>query len=197
MALGLRPDMQVRTLADLVPVSEELAPEHLDDALHRHARNFSALLAPPASEFSADVTGGLVRASVALLVGTHDAVILHVPRTLDEVALAGLRMADEVLLVTTQDLFSLYGAKRTMWQLQLDATSDRCRILINRFGRGQPAPLDMARVLGVRPWGAVRFDPAVRRAQDVGELLPPRSRRAGRDVRGLAHRLVPLPRGGG
>jgi pilus assembly protein CpaE len=193
VSLGLAPDEEPHTLADLVPVMEELSPDHVTEALVRHPRGFDALLSPPARDLRgvAPVTPGLVRASVALLAADHDAVVLHAPRALDTVASAGVRIADRVLLVTTQDLFSLYGAKRALWQFELDRPPERCRVVLNRFSRGHLPPADVGRILGVRPWATVRFDPAVRRAQDLGRLLPPRARRAGRDVRDLARRLVP------
>jgi Flp pilus assembly CpaE family ATPase len=127
---------------------------------------------------------------VSLLAASHEGVVLHLPRGADDVATTGLAVADAIILVTTQDLFSLYGAKRAMWQLRLDDPGGRCRVVVNRFGRGQLVTTDIARVLGVRPWATVRFDAAVRRAQDLGQLLPPKSRRAARDVRALARNLV-------
>jgi pilus assembly protein CpaE len=198
VSLGLSPDATPHTLADLVSVMEELSPDHLTEALLRHPRGFDALLSPPAGDLRGGVivTPGLVRASVALLAADHDAVLLHAPRALDAVASAGIRIADRVLLVTTQDLFSLYGAKRALWQYELDHPPERCRVVLNRFSRGYLPPADVGRILGVRPWATVRFDPAVRRAQDVGRLLPPRARRAGRDLRDLAKRLVPAQANG-
>jgi pilus assembly protein CpaE len=192
-SLGVAPDATPRTMADLVPVLDELSPDHLTEALFRHQRGFWALLSPPADDPRGDVTPGLVRGSVALLAAEHDIVLLHAPRALDAVALAGIRMADQVLLVTTQDLFSLYGAKRAIWQLELDRPPGRCRLVLNRFSKGQIPAADVGRILGIEPWAAVRCDPAVRRAQDLGRLLPARARKAGRDVREMARMLVPTP----
>jgi hypothetical protein len=45
-------------------------------------------------------------------------------------------------------------------------------------------------VLGMPPFGAVRFDPAVPRAQARSRLLSPRAGRAAKDLRILAARLV-------
>jgi pilus assembly protein CpaE len=190
VALGIGAEQGMRTISDLVPVADEVAPEHVEDALYAHPRGFAALLAPSAADHFADVTPALVRAAVSLLAASHEGVVLHLPRGADDVATTGLAVADAIILVTTQDLFSLYGAKRAMWQLRLDDPGGRCRVVVNRFGRGQLVTTDIARVLGVRPWATVRFDAAVRRAQDLGQLLPPKSRRAARDVRALARNLV-------
>jgi len=190
VSLGMAPDAAPHTVGDLVPVLEELGPDHVTEALYRHPRGFAALLSPPEGDAAAGVTPGLVRASVALLAADHDVVVLHAPRTLDTAVTAGIRLADVVLLVTTQDLFSLHGAKRSIDQLGLDRPSGRCRIVLNRFTRGQIPVPDVARILGVRPSATIRFDPAVRRSQDLGRLLPPRAGRAGRDVRRLVGSLV-------
>jgi pilus assembly protein CpaE len=190
VSLGVPGDATPHTLADLVPVLSELSPDHVTEALYRHPRGFGALLAPTDGQ-SGEIPTGLVRGSVALLAAEHDVVILHAPRELDSVALAGVRMADQILLATTQDLFSLYGAKRAIWQLELDRPSGRCRVVVNRFARGQMPAADVGRILGVKPWAIVRFDPAVRRAQDAGRLLSPGSRRAQKDIRAIARRLVP------
>jgi pilus assembly protein CpaE len=189
VALGIRSPDQVRTMADLVPVADELSPEHVQDALVRHEAGFDVLLAPPDPEESTDVSPGLYRAAIALLAGNHDDVILHAPRALDDVTRAGIAMADEVLLIVTPDLFSLYGARRAVASLGLGSAPGRCRVVMNPAGRAALGAREVERVLGLVPLAGVRYDPAVARAQDRGELLSPRSRRAGKDVRALA-RLV-------
>jgi len=192
VALGIEPDPPPRTIADLVPVVSELGPEHLHDVLYRHGRGFGALLAPP--EGGTDpVPPGLYRAAVALLAAEFHTVVLHVPRALDDVVRTGIDIADKVLLVTTQDLFSLYGARRAMAALGLIEKSGRCRIVINRLARSEVTAADIARILGVRPSATVRFDGAVRRVQERGQLLPARARRAGRDLRSLARAFRPDP----
>jgi Flp pilus assembly CpaE family ATPase len=199
VALGIEPDAASRTVADLVPVAEELGPDHVDDALYRHPRGFDALLAPQ-EEAPDPIPTGLYRGAIALLATAYQMVVLHAPRVLDEVVRAGVGMADRVLLVTTQDLFSVYGARRAMVTLGLSQTPHRCRVVINRLSRAEVTTADIARILGVRPAASVRPDSAVQRAQDRGQLLPPRARRAGRDLRALAgtfaRDLEPILQGG-
>jgi pilus assembly protein CpaE len=191
VSLGIPPDAPPHTVADLVPVLDELDPDHVTEALYRHPRGFEALLSPPDGDGAAGVTPGLVRAAIALLAADHDVVVLHAPRTPDAAVLAGVRLADVALLITTQDLFSLHGAKRAIDRLGLDRPPGRCRVVLNRFTRAQIPVPDVARILGVRPWATIRFDPAVRRSQDRGRLLPPRAGRSARDVRRLATMLAP------
>jgi pilus assembly protein CpaE len=193
VALGIGADDPVRTFGDLVPVVDELSPEHLEDALFRHRRGFSVLFGAAEGTEGAAIPVGLYRGSVGLLAGTFDAIVLHLPRALDNVTRAGVGIADKVLLVSTLDLFSLYGARRAIAALGLKEPAGRCRLVINRMARASVTPRDVQRVLGIEDWAGVRFDSAVARAQDRGELLPARSRRAGADMRSLVAQLDSWP----
>lgn len=197
IALGI--DGSARTIADLVPVVGELGPDHVDDALYRHPRGFSVLLAP--SEVAADALPppALFTAAIALLSGTFEIVVLHVPRGTDGLIRAAVAKADEVVLVVSPDLFSLHASRRALQALGLEDQPNQCRIILNPVVRNQIGRREIERVLGMPPFGTVRFDPAVARMQARGRLLPPRARRAARDLRVLAERLsphrdIPLPR---
>jgi len=189
-ALGIPPDEGLRTALDLVPVMDELSPEHLEDALYRHGRGFAALLAPADPEAAPEVRPGLYRGAVALLAADHDVVVLHLPRALDRVARAGVELADRMVVVTTLDMFSLYGAKRTMAVLARDVPRDRWWVVLNKPTRSGITAGDVERVLGVAARARIRFDARVVRAQERGELLPERSGGFGRDLRKLATMLV-------
>jgi pilus assembly protein CpaE len=188
IALGI--GQPTRTIADLVPVAGELGPDHIDDALHRHPRGFSVLLAPTEAAKHDVPPPGLYTAAIALLAGAHEVVVVHVPRRLDGLTRAAIGMADEVVLVVAPDLFSLYAARRAVQALGLDEQADGCRVLLNPLVRNEIRPKDVERVLGMAPFGAVRFDSSVVRAQANGRLLPPRARRAGKDLRILAGKLA-------
>jgi pilus assembly protein CpaE len=192
-ALGIGPDDGARTVMDLVPVMDELSPEHLDDAVFSHPRGFSALLAPPEAADAEIVRPGLYRGAIALLAGANDVVVLHLPRAVDWVARVGFDIADRVLLVTTLDLFSLYGAKRTMTLLGREVPSERWQVVLNKPMKSVLNESDVERVLGLRPAATVRFDPRVRRSQERGELLPDRAGGIGKDVRRLAALLGAEP----
>lgn len=191
VALGIEPDLDVRSVADLVAVAEELAPDHVESALFRHPRGFGALLAPAEPAPVQDLPVGIYAGTVALLALAHDMVVLHAPRCLGDVTRAGLAMADEVIVVVSPDLFSLYSARRALAALDLEKTTGRCRVVINPLARGEIGVAQIEGILGVRPDAGIRFDPAVPRAQARGRLLQGRSHRAWRDVSRLARRLVP------
>jgi Flp pilus assembly CpaE family ATPase len=193
-ALGLPADPPPATIADLRPVMGELNAHHLAHVLRHHDAGFDALLAPVDSQ-SVDGDGPrLVRSVIKMLAGEFDVVIVHLARGLDEVGLAASALADVTLLVTTLDLFSLYGARRLIDRLtpageRQDGLS-RLRIVVNRAGRGGLSPGEVRQVLGAEPVIRIRVDPSVPRAQSVGEVLAARSTRAARDVDRMAGSLV-------
>jgi Flp pilus assembly CpaE family ATPase len=188
-ALGLPADEQVRTVTDLAAVAEELDPEHIEDVLHRHARGFSVLFGP-AADNRGERHGAGYPAVIALLAVTRDVVVLHVPRSTDEVVRAALPMADDVVLVSTLDLFSVYGARRAMEVFGLADSSGRCHLVLNSLGRPPLSPADIEHATGIRPAVRFRYDAGVGRAQQRGELLSARRRGAGRAVRRLASMLI-------
>jgi pilus assembly protein CpaE len=188
IALGI--DREARTIADLVPVVGELGPDHLDDALFRHPRGFSVLLAPSQPAAEVEVPAGLYTAGIALLAGDFEIVVLHVPRGMDRLIRTAVAMADDVLLLVAPDLFSLHASRRVVQALGLEDQPNRCRIILNPASRGQIGRREIERVIGMAPFAAIRFDPAVARAQARGRLLPPRARRAAKDLRVMANGLV-------
>jgi len=109
---------------------------------------------------------------------------------MDEIVRRAMDLADEVLLVTALDVWSLYGARRAVRGLGLEDGQSTLRVVVNQASRPQLSERDVERVLGMAPLATVRSDPAVKRALNRAELLPAHSRRAWRDIRKLAARLV-------
>ncbi|MGH2675963.1 MAG: AAA family ATPase [Actinomycetota bacterium] len=187
-ALGID-DGAVPTIAELVPLVDELSGEHLDRVLHPHPRGFRVLLAP-----NRPLTDGLdpqvVSASIRALRARHEAVLLHVPRALDGSTRVALEEADLVLIVITLDVLALRDARRALDVLKASGLEGRCRLIVNRVGRGEIVPEDAERVLGLRPALLIKEDRAVRRAQDRGELVSGRSTPAARRVAALSRSLL-------
>lgn len=181
-ALGIAPEGQVPTMADLRPVLDELSPEHLDRVLHRHAAGFHVLLGPaePAEPLADRHVGALVRA----LRARFDVVLLHLPRTFDAAVRAALQAADDVLVVVTLDVMAFRDARRVLASLDALGLDGRCRLVINRATKADVAPQDAERVFGLRPLAVIGRDRGVARAQDRGELV--RSGAAARKVAALA-----------
>jgi pilus assembly protein CpaE len=189
-ALGIEAGSGRRTVLDLVPVMNELTPSHVEDALFHHPGGFSALLAPTDPGRASEVPPALVCATVALLAASNEWVVVLLPRSGGPGARATVAMADLVLLVTTLDLFSLYGARRAIESFGSEVQPDAWRIVLNRPSRPSLGTKDARRVLRVAPFVSIGSDGRVRRAQERGELLRRWTSGAGRDIRTLARRLV-------
>jgi pilus assembly protein CpaE len=189
IALGIDPHS--RTIADLVPVLDELGPDHLQDAVQSHPRGFSVLPAPSEPPSDGQLPPGLYPATIALLSGAFEVVVLHLPRTLDEAVRTLVRMADDVLVVLAPDLFSLHAARRVSQALGTVDKEERVRLVLNPALRSRIGRREIERVFGSPPFGSIRFDPAVDRAQARSRLLPPRRRGAARDIGHLAEKLSP------
>lgn len=178
----------VRTLADLAPVADELTWGHVEEAAFRHASGIRALLAPPPGEA---VTSDPVPAALDVAASVADAVVLHVPRELDERTRWCLAQAEHVLEVLSLDVLSFRATSRALVALGPLALGDRLDFVVNRAGRAELTPADVRRVFDADPVAVIPADPRVPRVQDRGALLSPRSR-LGRAFARLAGSF-PLP----
>jgi len=183
-AIGVPADEAVRTIADLAPLGEELAPHHVEEVLWRHPKGFAALLAPGDGHLSQRLGAETYRAAISAVRRSCDVVVLHVPRALDEITRSGLELADRVLVVLGLDVLSFRDAKRAIEVAGLDG---KCSFVVNRAGRSEIAPDDVERVFGQPPIVVIPSDRAVGAAQDHGRLVPMRGR-VGRALDRLAQR---------
>ncbi len=187
-ALGVPDEPSVRTVADVVPLAGELSPRHLDEILWRHPEGFRALLAPADPEPGERVRASDYRGALDVIRGGADVVVAHIPRTLDDVARAGLEAASTVLVVLSLDVLSFRAAKRALGVLPPHVV-ERCELVVNRAARAEITPGDVERVFGRPPLAVIAVDRGAAAAQDHGRLMPRRGR-AGRAIDRLARRLV-------
>jgi len=184
--LGL-PD-GVHTVADLLPLVPELAPAHLDDALHAHDAGFRVLAAPSADR-AASVGGADLAAILRVAAASCDVVVAAPPRHLGELATSCLGAADRVLEVLSLDVLSFRGATRALEALEPLGVASTVGFVVNRASRSEITPGDVERVFGEAPLVVIPSDRAVPRAQDRARLLPPKGR-VGRAFAGLADRVL-------
>jgi pilus assembly protein CpaE len=187
-ALGVPSGEAVRTIADLLPLGGEVAPEHLDGVLWRHPAGFDALLAPE-PDVAARLRGEDYRAALSAIVGATDVVVLHLARTLDDIARRGLAQSDRILMVLSLDVFSFRSARRALPLLGELGLEDRCDFVVNRARRSEIVPNDVRRAFGKPPLAVIPSDRSVGNAQDRGRLLPARGR-ATRGIDRLAASLL-------
>lgn len=175
-----------RTIADLLPLGDDVASRHLEDVLWRHPEGFRVLLAPGDEAAAASIRGSSYRAAIAAARRMCDVVVLHVPRGLDEVARTGLELSDRVLVVLGLDVASFRDGKRAIAAV---GVQDRCAFVVNRAARSEISPKDVERVFGTPALAVIPADRSVSAAQDRGRLLPLRGR-TGRALTRLARRVM-------
>ena len=173
---------------DLIPVADELGPEHLERIAGTHPSGFRFAAAAPDS---APIPQTLAPAILAATRRSFALTVVHLPRSLDDTVRAALLHADLVLVVATLDVPAVRAAQRTL-ELADDGTlRGRCRLVVNRATRGEIAPADAAKALGMPVAGVIPFDRSVERAQNRGELvMARRSGPAARRVLRLATSLM-------
>jgi Flp pilus assembly CpaE family ATPase len=180
-ALGAAKSEGVRTIAELVPVADELAWPHLEEVLWR-----GAVLAPPVERLG-EVDDGLIRTVVSVAASVADVVVVHVPRELSITTLWCLEQADRVLEVVALDVLSFRAASRALEVLS--PLGIEVGFVVNRAARNEITPGDVRRVFGTDPLAVVPYDAAAGRAQDHGRLLAPKGR-TGRAIGKLAATLL-------
>jgi pilus assembly protein CpaE len=178
----------VHTIADLLPLVNELTPAHLDDVLWAHAAGFRALVAP-APERAVHVTGDDLAAIMRVAAAAADAVVVSLPRELGDRTIAGLRPADRMLEVVSLDVLSFRATTRALEVVTPLGLPARVGFVVNRAGRGEITPGDVERVFGAEPLAVVPADRSVPRAQDRGRLVSQRGR-VGRAFAKLADRVL-------
>jgi pilus assembly protein CpaE len=185
-ALGVPTEGSPRTIADAVPIGDELTSRHLDDILWTHPDGFRVLPASADGQQGERVAVHEVGPVLDAVRGTADVVVLHIPRGLDDAVRLGLSVADLVVMVLQLDVMSFRAAKRAV---EATGVEDRCSFVVNRATRREISPKDVERVFGRAPVAVIPVDRRVPAAQDRGRLLPPRGR-AGRSVDRLAAKLL-------
>jgi len=189
-ALGFA-DQEVRTIADLIPVGDELTVEHLDGIKVRHDAGFDVALGCEASLTDA-VEDGLLRTVVGLAAASADVVVAHVPRHLSVFPRWCLEQSDRILEVVSLDVLSFRAASRAIDILAPLGLDERFGLVVNRAARSEITAGDVRRVFDREPLAVVPFDGAVARLQDHGRLSPPRGR-IGRAFDRLAGTILEKP----
>ncbi|MGQ0670513.1 MAG: AAA family ATPase [Actinomycetota bacterium] len=188
-ALGVPSEPEIRTIVDALPLVGELSARHLDELLWPHPDGFRVFLAPNDLAAAQRVDASDYRAAIEAVRATADVVVLHVPRALDDVARAGLELADLILVVLALDVLSFKDAKRALATLASAGVEGRCGFVVNRAARAEITPKDVERVFGRPPVAVLPADRGVGTAQDRGRLLQRRGRTR-RSLDRLAKRLL-------
>jgi pilus assembly protein CpaE len=135
-----------RSVADLVPVADELTTRHLSEALYTHASGIRVLLGPQEGEQAETVTAATARNILTAIRTREDLTIVDAGSMLSEASAIAVEMADTVVIVTTPDVVSLRGVVRTcsLWD-RLKIEPAEVVTLLNRTSRKLEVQSDLAR----------------------------------------------------
>ncbi|MER0447974.1 AAA family ATPase [Streptomyces sp. Edi4] len=125
-----------RSIADLAAITD-ISPRVLADAVFNHESGLALLLAPGEGERGEDVTERAARQITGALRTRYEAVIVDCGSQLTAANAAVVEMADVALLVTTPDVVSVRGAKRTvrMWDRLQIRKAEETTTVVNRHTR--------------------------------------------------------------
>jgi Flp pilus assembly CpaE family ATPase len=169
----------VHTFADAASLGEDLGPEQLKGALWRHSSDIDVLLPPPPEE-ATRLGPEELRLVTDAAAGVADAVVVHLPRALGPMTIAGAATADRLLEVLTLDVVSFRATSRAMEAFSPLHLEGRVEFVVNRAARSEVTPGDVGRVFGEPALAVLPLERGVRSAQERGRLLPARGRMARR-----------------
>lgn len=133
LLLDVQPE---RTWADLLPVMDELMPQHLELAVTPHASGLHLLASPEVPDLHADMQRPTLEALLAALGQEYTLVLLDVPTGLGVLNVAAFHLADIRLVVMTPDAPALRATQRYVGGF---AQSEKpVGLVLNQYGRGAP-----------------------------------------------------------
>lgn len=194
------------TWAEAVRDTSRLDPTFLESLMVRHDSGVDVLCAPDRVEDAAVLDAGGLDKTLRLLRRMYSLVVVDGSPYLDDLALASVRAADEILLVTELSLPGLAVVRRILESFaHLDgAPADKARLVVTRHqAKGGIDPAEAEELLGIPVFWKICNDyPGTLEAINQGAPLvqtAPRSPVA-RSIAELAGRYAPAgagsPRGG-
>jgi pilus assembly protein CpaE len=130
IALQLFP---THTIADAVPLGEDLDGPALASLLTSHRSGLQALVAPMEPSSAETIDTNTVTRVIDLLRDEFDYIVIDTPPALDDNVLAAFDRSDIVALLATLDIPALKNLKLTLETLELIGyPKDRLRVVLNR-----------------------------------------------------------------
>lgn len=167
LQLGLRPNPNWSGLALL---STGIGAETVKTYLLTHSSGLSLLAAPFVPVVGEGLPKEKMLAALSSLRQDFATLVIDMPPTLSEVAMAALEVADTIVLVMTPDPASIQATIGTLQVLR--PFGDRTRVVLNHVLPTRPAGVEALQKVLKRPIDAmVPFDPAQAQALARGKPL--------------------------
>lgn len=162
------------SISDAVANLRRLDRELLDSSVMRHpASGVHVLAQTHRVEESDRVTPAALGGVLSVLREHYGAVVLDGARSFDEVSLAAVDAADQILLVVTQEVPAVRDARRCADLFRRLGAGPKLKLVVNRFRAGHEiGPEVVADTVGLPVAATVANDyPGVIRAVNRGQML--------------------------
>jgi pilus assembly protein CpaE len=156
--MGLKPRFH---LVDLLKNFHRMDEDLLTSYIERHESGVHVLSAPFEPETGQSVSAEQIEAVLTFLRRHYDYVVVDTSKSLAPPALAAMRPADLLFLITNLDLCSLRNFKRCLPLLKSIAgeEGERIRLIVNRYGKNGLVSLDdLESTVGLPVYGTLTND---------------------------------------
>jgi pilus assembly protein CpaE len=109
----------------------------IDQYMHTDDKGIAVLASPPRPEFFEGITEKHVRTVIDLAKKQFDVVLIDMPSALSEIHLSCLDAADEILLLTMNEISVIRICKLYLEMLESIKLKDKVKLIINRQLKGQ------------------------------------------------------------
>jgi pilus assembly protein CpaE len=190
--LGIQPRFH---FVDLVRNFHRMDADLLASYIESHDSGVHVLSAPFEPEVGESVTQEQIATILGFLRSHYDYVVVDMSKSLAPPAMATLRAADSIFLITNVDVPSIRNLKRALPSLD-QATGgdvDRLRLVVNRFnGKGLVGLKDLEETLGLEVYATLGNDyKTVIEAMSTGRpLVLNGGSRYGSQIRELAEDII-------
>jgi pilus assembly protein CpaE len=124
------------SITDLIQHQTRMDDELLASLLTPYSPRLSLLPAPADVDAAVDVTSANVLETLELLRRRYEYVVLDLAHTFDEITLAALDQADDILLVFTLDIMTVRNSLRVLATLErLGYPSEKIHAVVNRWSK--------------------------------------------------------------
>lgn len=122
-----------RTIADAVPMGDDLDMTGLDSLLTRVSDALVALVAPVGPDAKDSISAALVARILDLLTESYDYVVVDTPPSFEDQVLQAFDLSDQILLVATPDIPALKNLKIALETLHLlNIGNEHLKLVLNR-----------------------------------------------------------------
>lgn len=190
--MGLKPRFH---LVDLLKNFHRMDEDLLTSYIERHESGVHVLSAPFEPETGQAVSPEEIGAVISFLRRQYDYVVVDTSKSLAPPALAAMRPADQLFLVTNLDLCSLRNFKRCMPILKdlAGESGERIRLVVNRYAKNALVSLeDLESTVGLSVYGTLTNDfHTVIESLSTGKPLVLQSNvRYAQEIKGLAAKIA-------